>query len=102
MAADGLVSTVVNLRGFDQCGIATAQDANALGWHSATPWLATSASVRPGAVYGALVCLSGAVTGPAAAAGVWLSVRQERSGTAVVTVAWDDGTHDTARLDPPR
>ena len=99
---DGLVSTVVNLRGFDQCGIATAQDANALGRHSATPWLATSAPVRPGAVYGALVCLSGAVTGPAAAAGVRLSVRREDSGTAVVTVAWDDGAHDTARLDPPR
>jgi hypothetical protein len=99
---DGLVSTVVNLRGFDQCGIATAQDANALGRHSATPWLATSASVQPGAVYGALVCLSGAVTGPGVAVGVRLSVRRERSGTAVVTVAWGDGTHDTVRLDPPR
>ena len=88
--------------GFDQCGIAAAQDANALGRHSATPWLATSAPVRPGAVYGALVCLSGAVTGPAAAAGVRLSVRREDSGTAVVTVAWDDGAHDTARLEPPR
>lgn len=99
---DGLVSTVVNLRGFDQCGIVTAQDANALGRHSATPWLATSACVRPGAVYGALVCLSGAVTGPDAAAGVRLSVRRERSGAAVATVAWGDGTHDTTRLDPPR
>jgi hypothetical protein len=99
---DGLASTVVNLRGFDQCGIAAAQDANALGRHSATPWLATSAPVRPGAVYGALVCLSGVVTGPAVAAGVRLSVRREDSGSAVVTVAWDDGTHETARLDPPR
>ena len=99
---DGLVSTVVNLRGFDQCGIAAAQDANALGRHSATPWLATSAAVRPGEVYGALVCLSGDVTGPAAAAGVWLSVRREPSGTAVATVDWGDGTQDTARLDPPR
>jgi hypothetical protein len=99
---DGLVSTVANLRGFDECGIAAAQDANALGRHSATPWLATSALVRPGAVYGALVCLSGTVAGPAVAAGVQLSVRQEGSGTAVATIAWGDGTEDTARLDPPR
>jgi hypothetical protein len=99
---DGLVSTVVNLRGFDQCGIAAAQDANALGSHSATPWLATSAAVRPGEVYGALVCLSGDLTGPAVAAGVWLSVRREPSGAAVATVDWGDGTQDTARLDPPR
>jgi hypothetical protein len=33
---------------------------------------------------------------------VRLSVRRERSGTAVVTVDWGDGTRDTARLDPPR
>jgi hypothetical protein len=99
---DGLASTVVNLRGFDQGGIATAEDANALGRHSATPWLATSAPVRPGDVYGALVCLSGAVGGPDVAADVGLSVRRERSGTAVVTVDWGDGAHDTARLDPPR
>ena len=99
---DGLASTVVNLRGFDQGGIATAEDANALGRHSATPWLATSAPVRPGDVYGALVCLSGAVGGPDVAADVGLSVRRERSGTAIVTVDWGDGTHDTARLDPPR
>jgi hypothetical protein len=97
---DGLVSTVVNLHGFDECGIAAAQDANALGRHSATPWLATSVPVRPGAVYGALVCLSGTVTGPAVAAGVRLSVRREPSGTAVATIAWGDGTHDTVRLDP--
>ena len=30
------------------------------------------------------------------------SVRREGLGTAVATVAWGDGTHDTARLDPPR
>ena len=99
---DGLASTVVNLRGFDRCGVVTAQDANALGAHSVTPWLATSALVRPGALYGALVCLSGTVAGPAAAAGVRLSVRRDRSGTAVATVTWGDGTQDTVRLEPPR
>jgi hypothetical protein len=99
---DGLASTVVSLRGFDQCGIVTAQDANALGRHSATPWLATSAQVEPGAVYGAVVCLSGTVAGPAVAFGVQLSVRQERLGTAVATVAWDDGTQHAVRLEPPR
>jgi hypothetical protein len=29
-------------------------------------------------------------------------VRREDSGTAVVTVAWGDGAHGTARLEPPR
>jgi hypothetical protein len=99
---DGLASTVVSLCGFDQCGIATAQDANALGRHSATPWLATSASVEAGAVYGVVVCLSGTVAGPAVAVGVQLAVRRERLGTAVASVAWGDGTQDTVRLEPPR
>jgi hypothetical protein len=98
---DGLASTVVNLCGFDECGVVTAQGANALGAYSVTPWLATSAPVRPGAVYGALVCLSGSVAGLAVAADVQLSQRLERSGTAVVTVTWDDGTQDTVRLEPP-
>jgi Uncharacterized protein conserved in bacteria (DUF2264) len=99
---NGLASTVVSLCGFDQPGIATAQDGNALGRHSATPWLATTAPVQPGAVYGAVVCLSATVAGPGVAADVHLSVRRERSGTAVATVVWGDGTHDTVRLEPPR
>jgi len=98
---DGLASTVVSLCGFDQCGIATARDANALGRHSATPWLATSGPVEPGTVYGAVVCLSGAVAGPAVAAGVHVSVRREHQGTAVATVTWDDGSQQAVRLEPP-
>ena len=97
---DGLASSVVALRGFDQAGITTAQDANALGPYSATPWLVTSAPAEPGAVYGALVCLSGVVAGPAAAADVRLDVVHEGK-SAVATVSWPDGTEDTVRLEPP-
>ncbi|WP_326731998.1 DUF2264 domain-containing protein [Streptomyces phaeochromogenes] len=98
---DGLFSTVVALRGFDEAGIATAQDANALGPHSATPWLATTAEVQPGTVYAALVCLSGVVEGPAAAEGVHLEVSYD-DGTALASVTWPDGTKDTVRLESPR
>jgi len=98
---DGLASTVVGLSGFDQCGVSTARDANALGRHSATPWLATSAPVQPGVVYGALVCLSGVVAGPAAAGGVRLSMQPERSGAVAVTVTFGDGTQHTVGLEPP-
>ena len=99
---DGLASTVVSLWGFDHGGIVTAQDANALGRHSATPWLATTGPVEPGAVYGGVVCLSGTVAGPAVAVGVRLAVRRERLGTSVATVAWGDGTRHTVHLEPPR
>ncbi|MFF5009401.1 DUF2264 domain-containing protein [Streptomyces phaeochromogenes] len=99
---DGLFSTVVALRGFDEAGIATAQDANALGPHSATPWLATTAEVQPGTVYAALVCLSGVVEGPAAAEGVHLEVSYDGDGTALASVTWPDGTKDTVRLESPR
>ncbi|MEU9960099.1 DUF2264 domain-containing protein [Streptomyces sp. NPDC050982] len=100
--ADGLFSTVAALRGFDETGIATAQDANALGPYSATPWLATTAEVQPGTVYAALVCLSGVVEGPAAAEGVHLEVSHDGDGTALASVTWPDGTKDTARLESPR
>ena len=98
---DGLASSVVALRGFDRAGVATSRDANALGPYSATPWLATSAPAEPGAVYGALVCLSGVVAGPAAAEGVRLRVAYERDA-AVATVTWPDATEDTVRLEPHR
>ncbi|WP_326761969.1 DUF2264 domain-containing protein [Streptomyces phaeochromogenes] len=98
---DGLFSTVVALRGFDEAGVATAQDANALGPYSATPWLATTAEVQPGTVYAALVCLSGVVEGPAAAEGVHLEVSYD-DGTALASVTWPDGTKDTVRLESPR
>jgi hypothetical protein len=99
---DGLSSTVVALRGFDEAGIATARDANALGPHSATPWLATAAEVEPGTVYAALVCLSGVIEGPAAAEAVHLEVLHGGDGTAHAAVIWPDGTKDTVRLEPPR
>ncbi|MEU9781908.1 DUF2264 domain-containing protein [Streptomyces phaeochromogenes] len=99
---DGLFSTVVALRGFDEAGIATARDANALGPYSATPWLATTAEVQPGTVYAALVCLSGVVEGPAAADGVHLGVSYDGDGTALASVTWPDGTKDTVRLESPR
>jgi hypothetical protein len=99
---DGLFSTVVGLRGFDEAGIATARDANALGPYSATPWLATTAEVQPGTVYAALVCLSGVVEGPAAADGVHLGVSYDGDGTALASVTWPDGTKDTVRLESPR
>lgn len=98
---DGLFSTVVALRGFDEAGVATAQDSNALGPYSATPWLATTAEVQPCTVYAALVCLSGVVEGPAAAEGVHLEVSYD-DGTALASVTWPDGTKDTVRLESPR
>ncbi|WP_420309904.1 DUF2264 domain-containing protein [Streptomyces sp. YS-B37] len=97
----GMSSTVVGLRGFDEAGVATARDANAFGPHSATPWLATTSEVRPGAVYAALVCLSGVVEGPGAAEAVRLEVRHDGDGTAFATVIWPDGTQDKVRLEPP-
>jgi hypothetical protein len=97
----GLSSTVVGLRGFDEAGVATARDANAFGPHSATPWLATAAEVQPGAVYAALVCLSGVVAGPGAAEAVRLEVRHDGDGTTFATVTWPDGTQDKVRLEPP-
>jgi hypothetical protein len=97
----GLSSTVVGLRGFDQAGIATARDANAFGAHSATPWLATAAEVEPGAVYAALVCLSGVVEGPGAAEAVRLEVCYDGDGTALAVVTWPDSTQDNVRLGPP-
>jgi hypothetical protein len=97
----GLSSTVVGLRGFDESGIATARDANAFGAHSATPWLATTAEVEPGAVYAALVCLSGVVAGPGAAEAVRLEVCHDGDGSALVSVTWPDGTRDNVRLEPP-
>ncbi|HEY3872510.1 MAG TPA: DUF2264 domain-containing protein [Actinocrinis sp.] len=98
-----LASTVANLSGFDQAGIATAEDANALGQYSATPWLATSAAVQPGTVYGAVVCLSAIAAGPTVAAAAQLTVRQEPDGTSVATIHWSDGSKDTIRLNaaPP-
>ncbi|WP_055618406.1 DUF2264 domain-containing protein [Streptomyces phaeochromogenes] len=99
---DGLFSTVVALRGFDEAGIATARDANALGPYSATPWLATTAEVQPGTVYAALVCLSGVVEGPAAAEDVHLEVSYDGDGAALASVTWPDGTKDTVRLESPR
>lgn len=97
----GLSSTVVALRGFDEAGIATARDANALGPYSATPWLGTAAEVRPGTVYAALVCLSGVIEGPATAETVHLEVSYDGDGTALASVTWPDGTEDNVRLEPP-
>ncbi|WP_405905835.1 MULTISPECIES: DUF2264 domain-containing protein [unclassified Streptomyces] len=96
----GLSSTVVALRGFDEAGIATARDANALGPYSATPWLGTAAEVQPGTVYAALVCLSGVIEGPATAEAVHLEVSYD-DGTALASVTWPDGTEDNVRLEPP-
>jgi len=98
---NGLSSTVVGLRGFDEAGIATARDANAFGPHSATPWLATTAEVQLGTVYAALVCLSGVVAGPRAAEAVRLEVCYDGDGTALASVGWPDGTTDDVRLEPP-
>ncbi|MCX4978656.1 DUF2264 domain-containing protein [Streptomyces sp. NBC_00620] len=97
----GLSSTVVALRGFDEAGVATARDANALGPHSATPWLGTAAEVQPGTVYAALVCLSGVIEGPATAEAVHLEVSYDGDGTALASVTWPDGTEDNVRLEPP-
>ncbi|WP_329544657.1 DUF2264 domain-containing protein [Streptomyces sp. NBC_01356] len=97
----GLSSTVVALRGFDEAGVATARDANALGPYSATPWLGTAAEVQPGTVYAALVCLSGAIEGPATAEAVHLEVSYDGDGTALASVTWPDGTEDNVRLEPP-
>ncbi len=97
----GLSSTVIGLRGFDEAGVATARDANALGPYSATPWLATTSEVQPGAVYAALVCLSGVVEGPGAAEAVRLEVCHDGDGSALTTVTWPDGTQDKVLLEPP-
>ncbi|MGW1213855.1 DUF2264 domain-containing protein [Streptomyces sp. NPDC002499] len=96
----GPSSTVVGLRGFDRAGITTARDANAFGPYSATPWLATTEEVEPGAVYAALVCLSGVVEGPGAAEAVRLEVAYDGDGTALASVSWPDGTEDNVRLEP--
>lgn len=97
---DGLMSSVVGVRGFDRAGVTSARNANALGRHSAAPWLATSVPVEPGAVYGALVCLSGEVHGQDAVTRLRLVVTHEADGTADVRVDWGDGTQDTVRLPP--
>ncbi|MFD9327207.1 DUF2264 domain-containing protein [Streptomyces sp. NPDC060065] len=97
----GLSSTVVALRGFDESGIATARDANALGPYSATPWLGTAAEVQPGTVYAALVCLSGVIEGSATAEAVHLEVSYDDDGTALASVTWPDGTEDNVRLEQP-
>ncbi|MFC1440125.1 DUF2264 domain-containing protein [Streptacidiphilus sp. N1-10] len=100
--SDGVASTVVGLRGFDRAGVAGARDANALGRHSATPWLATSGAVVPGELYAALVCLSGTAAGPDTAEGLLVDVTSAEDGALLATVGWGDGRRDSVRLSPPQ
>ncbi|WP_226961312.1 MULTISPECIES: DUF2264 domain-containing protein [Streptomyces] len=90
--ADGLVSTLVGLRGLDRAEVRHAADSNPLGPRSATPLLSTEGAVRFGALYAAAVHLGGAPHDPAALP----TVRQVSAET--VAVDWPDGTHDTVRL----
>ncbi|MEU4223448.1 DUF2264 domain-containing protein [Nonomuraea sp. NPDC026600] len=57
---DGLVSVVRGLHGYTGAGVATAEDANAFGRHSATPYVIADAHPGGTAVYVSLVLLTGA------------------------------------------
>lgn len=93
---DGLRSTVVGLRQLDTVGVATYPRANPLGTVSATPWAGTSAPVRAGEVYAALVVLAASDEMEL----VECAVDSFVDGAAV-RIDWPDGTSDEFRLDPP-
>lgn len=89
-STDNLASTIIGLRGFDESGVLASAGGNPFGQHTAVPWLATTAPVRPGEIYAALVVLAGTNVVPAdstAADGISVEVLDDR-----VIVSWPDGT----------
>ncbi|WP_034091417.1 DUF2264 domain-containing protein [Streptacidiphilus albus] len=97
---DGLVSSVIPIRGLATLGVARHRDANAFGPHSACPWAMTAGPVVPGEVYLAAVLLT---ADPEAERGAReLRVRVvPGTDAAVVEVDWPDGEHDSVRLATP-
>jgi hypothetical protein len=90
--ADGLVSAVVALHGYDHAEVERAEDANAFGRYSAVPYLTSdSPGGVDGAVFVSLVVLSGA---PVDVAGLREGFRVTvADGT--VNVGFPDGTGTT-------
>jgi hypothetical protein len=90
--ADGLTSTVSDLRGLTSAGCSRSRERNPLGRHSATPWAGTDEPVTFGRIYAALVVLSGVPTED----GVRLTVAGD-----LVTVHWPDDEQDQLTLPGP-
>lgn len=88
--ADGLVSTVVGVRGLPVAGWLAGQGRNPLGELSATPWVASAGPVRAGEVYAAVVVLSGV--------DVDVSGVEVRVDGRSVVVSWADGVEDIISL----
>lgn len=97
---DGLVSSVVALRGLTSAGVHHATDSNALGARSATPVLWSEGPARPGTLYAAAVHLGGGAL-PATALPHLTTRFDDPASAATAEVVWPDGTRDTVRLPPP-
>jgi hypothetical protein len=91
--ADGLASTVLDIRGLTSSGCAASEGVDPLGRYSYVPWVASAGPVRFGEVYAALIVLSGELAGPRLAAGLTLDVRDD-----TVVVHWPDGHRGEVRL----
>lgn len=92
---DGIVSAIRNLRGLDSAGTTTSEGTNALGRHSAVPWLRTSQPAVPGEVYAAAIVLSG---DGADADAVDRVEHEPDTDDDIVRVHWRDGHVDVVRL----
>ncbi len=89
--SDGLTCAVIGLYGWERAAVARHTGANALGEHSAVPFLLTAPQPGGTGVLVTLVALTGEpVPVPALRAGTEVTVRPRRDGTEV-TVAFPDG-----------
>jgi len=95
--ADGLSTTLVELRGEFAPRCAMLRGKNPLGEYSAVPHLEGIEAVEFGRVYAVLVVLSGVLAGPGAGHGVTLTVRHETD----VRVEWPDGRFTALSLPMP-
>ncbi|SDS46311.1 hypothetical protein SAMN04515669_1157 [Jiangella sp. DSM 45060] len=92
----GLTSVVVGCDGVDDAGVRASAGSNPLGRWSATPWARTSAPIRTGTVYAAVVVLAGV---PSAADDADRTA--VRIADADASVTWPDGTSVSVRLAAP-
>jgi hypothetical protein len=85
----------VGLRGLSRAGIAVRTGTNAMGEHSACPWVISAEPVAAGDVLAAAVILGG---DPAIhdAAAIEVIPSPDR-----VTVGWPDGANDTVHWGEP-
>lgn len=96
--ADGLTSFIGALHGFSRADVQRLRDANALGPHSAAPFVVSEAPVDTEGVYVSLVVLTGTPFDPhAALAGIDVEI----TGRQVV-VQCDDGTQFFVQLVAPK